>query len=218
MITTHDVYWLAGLLEGEGCFGSAQSKSPLIQLSMVDRDIVERGAVLLGAKTAVASQDRQAIARQRPRQRQWRTAVYGNRAAGWMMTLYPLLGTRRRGKIRNVLALWRTYVAHQRDREFCKNGHPLVGVNVLAAQWTDASGTVHKKARRCRTCFNAYVKAWRAKRPGKSAEESRLRRRRKAMAEGRPFKERRRTLTDDSKQPNGTVGNSAGRPTVKKRK
>jgi hypothetical protein len=186
MLATHDVHWLAGLLEGEACFTSAQSKSPVIQVSMTDRDVIERVGVLLGAKTTPRTEGH---ARHK---RQWRTGVYGNRAAGWMMTLYPLLGVRRRKRIRQVLALWGTYTAHQRDREFCKNGHRLAGDNVLAAQWTDSKGVVHKKARRCRICFNLYVKDWRAKRPGSQADEARERRRLKAEHEGRAYKPRQR--------------------------
>lgn len=151
-----DIAWLAGLLEGEGCFSTATSKSPIIQLAMCDRDVVEHAARLFGAKRRPKSHDHPG--RWKP---QWVTAVYGNRAAGWMMTLYPLLARRRRQKIRAILAVWRTYVAHQKEREFCKRGHRLAAENVLRAQWTDARGVVHHEARRCRECHNAYVRQWR---------------------------------------------------------
>jgi len=155
---TCDLYWLAGIVEGEGYIGIATSKSPVLQIYMTDRDVLERVASLTGRRVLGPYQ------RVKPQRAMFKVGVYGNRAASWLMTLYPLLGVRRRQAIRDTLAVWLTYVAHSRDREFCKRGHPLSGDNVLAAQWTDARGVVHHKARRCRECQNAYVRAWRRRR------------------------------------------------------
>lgn len=41
-----DLYWLAGLLEGEGCFTYSGS-TPMVQLQMTDKDVVERASLLL---------------------------------------------------------------------------------------------------------------------------------------------------------------------------
>lgn len=157
-MNTRDICWLAGIVEGEGYIGIATSKSPIIQICMTDRDVIEHAARLLG-RTVTGPYAR--IKQCKP---MFKVAVFGNRAAGWLMTLYPLLGLRRQERVRATLATWRTYVAHCRDREFCKNGHRLSGANVLAAQWTDARGVVHHEARRCRECHNKYVRGWRRKR------------------------------------------------------
>lgn len=152
---TRDVCWLAGIVEGEGYIGIATSKSPVLQIYMTDRDVLDRVAVLMGGRVSGP------YARLDKRQSIFKVALYGNRAASWLMTLYPQLGVRRRQAVRETLAVWRTYIAHCRDREYCKRGHRLSGANVLAAQWTDARGVVHRKARRCRECHNAYVREWR---------------------------------------------------------
>lgn len=102
MINMKDVFWLAGLLEGEGCFKSSGNGVSII-LGMTCRDVVERAARLLGANI------------QRPRQSTppgHKDMVYcqvnANAAAGWMMTLYPLMGRRRKEAIEKALTKWKT--------------------------------------------------------------------------------------------------------------
>lgn len=47
--TDLDVAWAAGLFEGEGCIGfSNRFSAPSLRLSMVDRDVVERFAAIIG--------------------------------------------------------------------------------------------------------------------------------------------------------------------------
>ena len=96
-----DLYWLAGLLEGEGYFQlSGTGRSLLVGVAMTDLDAIEktqrliegapiRGYLLKSRKTF------------------WRTQVYGAKAAGLMMTLYLLMGVRRRAKIRELLSWWK---------------------------------------------------------------------------------------------------------------
>lgn len=97
-----DIVWLAGLLEGEGCFGFSGSKvgSARVALAMTDNDVVGRAAKLLNSKI-----------NHRVRGGQYKdvfaTAVYGSQAAGWMMTLYSLMGQRRRETIKTSLTRWR---------------------------------------------------------------------------------------------------------------
>lgn len=42
-----DVAWLAGLLEGEGCFVVRPKNTPYIALKMNDKDVVEKAAALM---------------------------------------------------------------------------------------------------------------------------------------------------------------------------
>ena len=109
MIQEKEIYWLAGLLDGEGCFYCAPAhkgyrpSNPRICLSMTDRDIVERSHRLLGA-TGKISPRKKYVAHYT---QQWVFEVTGARAIGWMFTLYPLLSERRREKIREVVNIWR---------------------------------------------------------------------------------------------------------------
>jgi hypothetical protein len=95
------LHWLAGLLEGEGTFLAgppSAPRSPAVQVAMVDRDVIERAAALLGAAVTVVPSRREG----------WKTAycvrVRGTRAVLWMERLHPLMGVRRREQIDRAIA------------------------------------------------------------------------------------------------------------------
>lgn len=89
MIRSSDIYWLAGLLEGEGTFYKDPGKVPLIAVEMVDKDVIERAALLLGGNM-------RACTKREGKTQTWGVRVYGPPAVGWMYTLYMLLGERRK--------------------------------------------------------------------------------------------------------------------------
>ena len=98
-VKTKDIIWLAGLLEGEGCFSlmKANGRSgqyPSISVGMTDEDIIVRISDIWGSNVC-------------HRINHWRTHVHGVKAISWMMTLYPLLGKRRRAKIEKVIKVWK---------------------------------------------------------------------------------------------------------------
>jgi hypothetical protein len=100
-ISKQDLHWLAGLLEGEGSFVAgppSTPRSPIVQVSMVDLDIIERAGSLFGTGAHVIP----------PRREGWRTAycvrVRGARAVLWMKRLRPLMGTRRQAQIDKAIA------------------------------------------------------------------------------------------------------------------
>lgn len=109
-----DLYWLAGLLEGEGCFreGHKGVGFPRLKVNMTDRDVVARAAELLGTK--LHGPHARVCPSGKPAQSQYIAEVTGDAAAGWMMTLYSLLGLRRRAKIREVLSSWKSRVRTRR--------------------------------------------------------------------------------------------------------
>ena len=90
-----DLYWLAGLIEGEGCFAKS-GRTPSIRIDMLDKDVVDRAAHLMGPCTVHS--------RTIPTGHlQYRTIVCGERAIALMVRLLPLMGKRRQIKIRDVL-------------------------------------------------------------------------------------------------------------------
>lgn len=110
MADTRDVLWLAGLLEGEGCFILQRHSNGMtptrymqiaIQLIMTDEDVVSRAASILGSP--YNTPDRKTKGGKSIH----RTVVHGPRAAGWMMTLLPLMGARRKAKIVEIINLWK---------------------------------------------------------------------------------------------------------------
>ncbi len=99
-MTEIDRAWLAGLLEGEGCFGwYPKSCDMLVQVGMTDRDVIERAAALMG--TAFRGPYRQ-----KSHQPIYQTAARGQTAVALMRELLPLMGERRQGRIRQSLADW----------------------------------------------------------------------------------------------------------------
>lgn len=101
MIELNDLHWLAGLLEGEGHFTMA-GRSLQVGMTHTDGDIVRRAARIMGGTVYGPY-------RRRPLNRKpcLFLRVTSVDAAGWMMTLYPLMGARRKTRIRELLEKWR---------------------------------------------------------------------------------------------------------------
>lgn len=105
-ISDLDLYWLAGLLEGEGSFSNSRNTVkgkvylyPKIVVSMVDRDIIQRVCDIFN--TSVYEIPAKSI---RPgHQIQFRATLTGAKAAGLMKKLLPVMGDRRSSRIMSVL-------------------------------------------------------------------------------------------------------------------
>ena len=99
-----DLAWLAGILEGEGCFGhwpdNKGVRYPTISLLMTDRDIVERTAEYLGSRFYSAKP------RHPSTKTLYRLVVNGAKAAKFMLALLPYVGERRSAKINGILRCW----------------------------------------------------------------------------------------------------------------
>lgn len=94
-----DVQWLAGLLEGEGCFiwyKQNGARYPRIQVTMTDLDVVQRVADILGGNSVQAHAPDQF-------KRKYVTKITGTRAVEWMRILRPLMGQRRGSRIDEIL-------------------------------------------------------------------------------------------------------------------
>lgn len=114
-ITPADLYWLAGLIEGEGCWlaksyprkkaGKVVGRIKAIRLLvwMTDLDVVQKAHRLLGEHTPIAIRPAHGN-----RQESYGLRVHGQRAVEWAMTLYSLMGTRRKAQIRKLLELWKS--------------------------------------------------------------------------------------------------------------
>lgn len=98
------IEWLAGLLEGEGCFGrySAGPKQPhlryaRIQLGMTDEDVVRRVHEFTGVGHVYEPKQRPGC------KRIWIWHARNHEAESLMQKLHPLMGLRRQAKIDEVL-------------------------------------------------------------------------------------------------------------------
>lgn len=115
-----DAIWLAGLLEGEGTFDAHRGKYPRIRLAMTDRDIVGRAATLMGSRIRLSL-------KREPAAPTWHAELSGPRAAAIMAELLPYMGTRRSGRIAEVLAVYhyRTAPAASKSAPGPELGRPM---------------------------------------------------------------------------------------------
>lgn len=107
MLDIKDIHWLAGLVEGEGCFSTTGSNgTDAIMVWMTDRDVIEHAREVMRCTTKIAvrppRRGRDGIARKEL----YGAVAYGPLAAQWAMTLYPLLGKRRREAARRLIERW----------------------------------------------------------------------------------------------------------------
>lgn len=109
MIETKNLYWLAGLLEGDGSFFKATNQgSPnakiIVTMVSIDRDTVERVHHLTGIGTISGPYS----SNRRYHKPIWRWSVQKQSdAAALMMTLYPLMHPRRQKQIRECIETWK---------------------------------------------------------------------------------------------------------------
>lgn len=104
---TKDIYWIAGLLEGEGWFGITQNHALVISIAMSDLDVMEKAARLLKVNPPIS----QNLTNQKQYKPYWKQSFkisVCRAAASWMMMLYPLMGERRKEQIRESLKAWRS--------------------------------------------------------------------------------------------------------------
>ena len=98
-----DLYWVVGLLEGEGCFLVTQPKFkyknyfyPRVILHMTDEDVVERYSSLVGTPYYKPKKSR-------GRKQSYMSVLSGKRAVSFMLSIKDLMGSRRKAKIEEIL-------------------------------------------------------------------------------------------------------------------
>ena len=150
-----DLYWLAGIIEGEGSFMFTQDHYPRVKVKMTDEDIVRRCHAVAGVGTVSGPHQ------YGTRKPSWTWVVQKTSdAAGLMMTLYSLMGERRQAKILETLGLWRRMDyprcgSNSSSKMECPEGHPYDEENTFK----------NNQGRRvCRTCKQANGRKADAKR------------------------------------------------------
>lgn len=105
MPSVKEIAWVAGILEGEGTFSLIRGRLPSVSLSMSDSDIIERVRVLVDPTRLISVTADQPRKDNKPR---YTVTLNGTRAIQWIMTIYPLMGIRRKARIRHLLEVWKT--------------------------------------------------------------------------------------------------------------
>lgn len=152
MITTRDIEWSVGFLEGEGHFhhGLGPRGGSEIGAGQVQRHPLDRLQRLFGGSI-----------RLRKAQGKWQPCyiwtLCGPAARGVAMTLYSLMSPRRRGQIARMLLRWRGTRPRAEHRTHCPSGHPYAGDNLVV--YPGKKGSTQRVCRTCRRAANAKSKA-----------------------------------------------------------
>ncbi len=100
--------WIAGLLEGEGCFTIRTDKRrrgtvykyPVVSIHMTDKDVLDRFAGLVDHRGTYSERKVQK-SHHKPA---YHIRVVGNNAIELILTVIDLMGARRQARIRECLA------------------------------------------------------------------------------------------------------------------
>ena len=99
MMHREDAAWLAGLLDGEGCFDNPRG-NPRVRVKMSDLDVVLRAADIMGASTYHEDDPRAFLLNRKPLMV---AQITGDRAVAVMRSVLPWMGSRRSAKITEVI-------------------------------------------------------------------------------------------------------------------
>jgi len=145
-----EFHWLVGVLEGEGTFlRGAPSKpgTPILRVSMTDRDVVERVAKLFGRAVL-------RLRRRKPHHKlPYATTIKGAPAAQVMSAVRPHLSKTRQLQIDSAILSWQTRSGPRRgrgaDRSDCLS---------LLVPVADASGTRQARGESQEACDRAFIR------------------------------------------------------------
>ncbi len=119
MPALNQIYYIAGILEGEGCF-TLNNSTPRIVLSMIDEDTVEKVSTIMFAKNRIYNYKNGGFGNNSI----YQLVLSSTQAIEWMMTIYPLMSLRRKEQINKVLNLWK--ITKRATDIRCRHGHPFV--------------------------------------------------------------------------------------------
>lgn len=107
-INDKDLFWLAGWLEGEGCFSiyrNYRTKCPVVMAGSTDFDVISKVAKLFGVGV-------QYMRKSKPKKETYKpmyyTRVTSAKAKALMLKVLPLMGERRSARIKEVIELYDT--------------------------------------------------------------------------------------------------------------
>lgn len=118
--------YLAGILEGEGCFRShrgrgGKSHSPVISLGMTDLDTVRKVAQMLDIEK-ISFYDPNKYGKFKKEAKLMHTIeLRGIRAIEVMKSVYPYMSERRKGKIKQVIAEFKKQKKYMVDGKYVYN-------------------------------------------------------------------------------------------------
>lgn len=112
-----NINWVAGILEGEGCFMIGKSGRLTVNLTMTDLDVVEKFHKIVGFGNIY----KEALRDNRKQAYTWRV---GNRreVRAFIEILQPYMGERRSSKIQNMLDWFDSHPPLRQEKGNLKHG------------------------------------------------------------------------------------------------
>lgn len=146
-ISTLEIAWAAGFIEGEGSFGYP---SPKVTAAQVQREPIDRLQRIFGGKIS------QRTTRGFSGKKIWIWALSSHRSVEVMMTIYVLMSPKRRGEIERTLFAWKSARLFRRTgADVCARGHSLTGYNALLVDGYIKCRACKNLARRMRRAGNS---------------------------------------------------------------
>lgn len=110
-MTDIDIGWLAGLLEGEGCFSIFTRKTAkwdyktvAIHCEMTDEDTVRKAHMIAGVGNVIERSNMSGRKDARQRKKTWIWSVQNHQGVLYVCeTIYPHMGIRRQQKIKELI-------------------------------------------------------------------------------------------------------------------
>ena len=152
MITTNEISWASGFLEGEGSF--LNHGSPCVTAAQVQREPLDRLVRMFGGSL------RQRSTNGFSDKLIWVWKLRKKKSVQVMMTLYVLMSPKRQTEIKNSLERWRRSISKgEAGSLICIKGHSVTGANAVVSR-----GRTYPA---CRECKNTARRAARKNAPPK---------------------------------------------------
>ena len=133
MIPMHEIGWIAGFLEGEGYFHTVGrlDNTPRVEATQVDIGPIDRLYDRFGGKMWLEARGGEIGRFRGNRQPLWRWYAYPSVSVQIMMTIWPLVSTKRRIEIEKCLEAWRGAESAPlpiKECKACKSDLEVVGI------------------------------------------------------------------------------------------
>lgn len=145
MISSFDIHWAAGFLEGEGGFVSTLKNGAFtISAVQLQREPLERLHRFFGGHLKAYVNVRGTLVH--------RWTVNGSHAVSVAFTIYDLMSPRRKVQIQTMVAGWKLCPGrNNRWKTHCPRGHEYLPENIY---WTTHKSG--RKSRSCKRCYKTY--------------------------------------------------------------